>query len=570
MSIIQAYIFFLKNIDYKDKLNLLLLTLLALFISIFDFLSIILVYPFITTLQKSSDFAVDDSKFIYLQNYFQLTDNDFIKYILFFILLFFLIYNFVNIYVFYKFSYFWNKVTAKFQYKVFKYYTNLKYLDLLNINSSLILRNIIFEVKRFFSTFVAPISTIINLLFIIILLMIGVAYVALDLAFILFGIIFFYYFFIYKFLKKKASNNSVILSNKFDKILKSVDETVNNFVFFKITNLINKQNLDFKKNTQEINHYEALNNVLAILPKYILQIFFFIFGLFFIFYVFKTGNFILYTAKIALIFIVFLRVAPAFQLIYSLFILIRGNFSSVNSLITPLSNKNFNKTGNFLKINNSISSIRLQNLSFRYPAEQKNILNNKNFIFKKNNIYAIKGPSGSGKTTLMNILLGIIDDYDGDIYINKINFKNVNKKEWFSKVTIVPQNIFLNEDTLLNNIILGSSKINDKSIHKVKYAIKLSGLENFSKNLKKGIDTKIINNAKMISGGEKQRIAIARALFKKADVIFFDEPVNNLDILNIKYFINTISNIKKNKIIIIIAHQKELISFCDEVFTLKN
>jgi len=278
----------------------------------------------------------------------------------------------------------------------------------------------------------------------------------------------------------------------------------------------------------------------------------------------------LYTAKIALIFIVFLRVAPAFQLIYSLFILIRGNFSSVNSLITPLSNKNFNKTGNFLKINNSISSIRLQNLSFRYPAEQKNILNNKNFIFKKNNIYAIKGPSGSGKTTLMNILLGIIDDYDGDIYINKINFKNVNKKEWFSKVTIVPQNIFLNEDTLLNNIILGSSKINDKSIHKVKYAIKLSGLENFSKNLNKGIDTKIINNAKMISGGEKQRIAIARALFKKADVIFFDEPVNNLDILNIKYFINTISNIKKNKIIIIIAHQKELISFCDEVFTLKN
>jgi len=285
MSIIQAYIFFLKNIDYKDKLNLLLLTLLALFISIFDFLSIILVYPFITTLQKSSDFAVDDSKFIYLQNYFQLTDNDFIKYILFFILLFFLIYNFVNIYVFYKFSYFWNKVTAKFQYKVFKYYTNLKYLDLLNINSSLILRNIIFEVKRFFSTFVAPISTIINLLFIIILLMIGVAYVALDLAFILFGIIFYYYFFIYKFLKKKASNNSVILSNKFDKILKSVDETVNNFVFFKITNLINKQNLDFKKNTQEINHYEALNNVLAILPKYILQIFF-LFLDFFLFFMF--------------------------------------------------------------------------------------------------------------------------------------------------------------------------------------------------------------------------------------------------------------------------------------------
>ena len=119
---------------------------------------------------------------------------------------------------------------------------------------------------------------------------------------------------------------------------------------------------------------------------------------------------------------------------------------------------------------------------------------------------------------------------------------------------------------MLNNVILDDQKQKiSKEIDKANSALEESGLKSFIKNLEYGTNTTIKNNAKMISGGEKQRLAIARAIYKNSDVLFFDEPVNNLDIENINKFKETISEIKKEKIIIIIAHQKELYSFCDEI-----
>ena len=185
---------------------------------------------------------------------------------------------------------------------------------------------------------------------------------------------------------------------------------------------------------------------------------------------------------------------------------------------------------------------------------------------QKDKIYAIKGESGIGKSTLLNILCGLIDNYRGEIYFNGVNFRNINKAKWFNKITIVPQNIFINEDTLINNIILDSEMQSNKTeIKKAEKAILKSGLQDFILKLNNGIHTIIKNNAKLISGGEKQRLAIARAIYKNSDVLFFDEPVNNLDLENINNFKKTLNEIKKDKIIIIIAHQKELYSFCDEI-----
>ena len=117
---------------------------------------------------------------------------------------------------------------------------------------------------------------------------------------------------------------------------------------------------------------------------------------------------------------------------------------------------------------------------------------------------------------------------------------------------------------MLNNVILDDQKQRiPKEIDKANSALEESGLKLY-KNLEYGTNTTIKNNAKMISGGEKQRLAIARAIYKNSSS-FFDEPVNNLDVENINKFKEVISEIKKEKIIIIIAHQKELYSFCDEI-----
>ena len=96
-----------------------------------------------------------------------------------------------------------------------------------------------------------------------------------------------------------------------------------------------------------------------------------------------------------------------------------------------------------------------------------------------------------------------------------------------------------------------------------------TGLDEFVQNQENGLDSIIKNNAKLISGGEKQRIALARALYKNAQIMLFDEPINNLDTKNSDIFKNTLKTIKDNRIIILVAHQDEIINFCDKVYPLK-
>ena len=570
MNIIQSYKFFLSTLTGNEKIKLIILTISSLFLSIIEFLSIILIYPFILSLQNlSGNDQVINDRIEKIRLYFNYEMDDFVKILFFLIIVFFILFNLLNLILLYNFAYFWSKIIGKLQYKVFKYYTELEYLNLLNINNASILKDIIFEVKRFISMFISPISTIANKMFTIIIMIAGVSYIEPKISIIMFGILFIYYFSTYKILKRIAKKNSIGLSSQFQKIVKSVEETINNFTFFKISNLINKQSNNILNYTSGMNKLEAKNDIISILPKYILEIVFFIFGMVLIFYLFRENLFFLYLAKIALIFIVFLKIAPSFQLVYSLFISVKGHYSSAEVLLKPLTNNTLDSSEDKnIKISDNLEQIKqieLKNLSFNYE-NKKNLFDNFSYKFEKDKIYAIKGESGIGKSTLLNILCGLIDNYRGEIYFNGVNFRNINKAKWFNKITIVPQNIFINEDTLINNIILDSEMQSNKTeIKKAEKAILKSGLQEFILKLNNGIHTIIKNNAKLISGGEKQRLAIARAIYKNSDVLFFDEPVNNLDLENINNFKKTLNEIKKDKIIIIIAHQKELYSFCDEI-----
>ena len=183
--------------------------------------------------------------------------------------------------------------------------------------------------------FISPISTIVNKLFTIIIMVLGVTYVEPKISFIMFSLLFLYYILIYKILKRAAKRNSLGLSDQFQKVIKSVDETINNFIFFKISNLIKKQSDKLFNFSSKLNRLEAKNDIIAILPKHLLEIIFFIFGMVLIFYLFDQNKFFIYLAKIALIFIVFVKVAPSFQLVYSLFISVKGHFSSVSALKKP-------------------------------------------------------------------------------------------------------------------------------------------------------------------------------------------------------------------------------------------
>lgn len=168
--------------------------------------------------------------------------------------------------------------------------------------------------------------------------------------------------------------------------------------------------------------------------------------------------------------------------------------------------------------------LEVKNLGFAYPDEQL-LLDNVNFTLEPGKKYLLRGISGSGKTTLINILSGLISDYQGEILLDQIPLSELEPDSILSAVAELEQDVFLFEDTLLNNITL----YQDKEAAKLKSVINQSGLEQLIQKLPQGLDTQLEENGKNLSGGERQRISIARTLYKDSKVILADEPTSSLD-----------------------------------------
>jgi len=234
----------------------------------------------------------------------------------------------------------------------------------------------------------------------------------------------------------------------------------------------------------------------------------------------------------------------------------------VNSLIKNLLNNEISKKYTYKdSIPNKINQIEFKNISFKYDQRGDFKLNKVNLNFKINHITGINGVSGAGKTTILNILTGLLKPISGDIFINKKKENIFDNYDWFKKISYVSQNVNIFNDTIYKNISYNFEKketfINKKFIDKILRSL----------NLNKFLTKKIILDefGKTISGGQLQRIAIARALFKNSEIIIFDEPTRNLDKVNEELLLKTIKELKKNKIIILISHNKNSLKICDDL-----
>ena len=212
--------------------------------------------------------------------------------------------------------------------------------------------------------------------------------------------------------------------------------------------------------------------------------------------------------------------------------------------------------------------ISLKDVSFEYQGRKKKILNNINISLEKGKMISIIGKSGSGKTTLINIILGLIKPSSGDILIDNKK-KNLFNKFWYKKIGYVAQDIYLSDDTLKNNILFGrkNKKMND---FKIKKLIKLLNLEGMVNSLNLGINTMVGDRGARISGGERQRIGIARALYNNPEIIIFDEATASLDIELEKEVIKKIKKAYKNSTIISVSHRKVPIMFSDKIYKVEN
>ena len=219
-----------------------------------------------------------------------------------------------------------------------------------------------------------------------------------------------------------------------------------------------------------------------------------------------------------------------------------------------------------IKLENFSKSICIENLNFSYTEERK-ALDNINLTFDKNKKYAIVGESGSGKSTLIKLLMRYYNDYDGKILIDNSNLKNIYSCDLYKNISMIQQNVFMFDDSIKENIRLYSNH-DDKDILN---ACERSGLNKLINKLPHGINSLVGENGNKLSGGEKQRIAIARALINNTQILILDESTSALDNETAYNLENSLLNLE-NLTLITVTHKliKNILNRYDEIIVMKN
>lgn len=217
-------------------------------------------------------------------------------------------------------------------------------------------------------------------------------------------------------------------------------------------------------------------------------------------------------------------------------------------------------------LNNFVNSIEIKNLDFSYNEERK-ALDNINLSIDKNKKYAIVGESGSGKSTLIKLLMRYYNDYEGSIFIDNNDLKNIYSSDLYKNMSMIQQNVFMFDDSIKENIRLYSNHTDDDIIN----SCERSGLTKLIDKLPEGISSLVGENGNKLSGGEKQRIAIARALINNTQILILDESTSALDNETAYNLENSLLNLD-DLTLITVTHKliKSILINYDEIIVMKN
>lgn len=242
---------------------------------------------------------------------------------------------------------------------------------------------------------------------------------------------------------------------------------------------------------------------------------------------------------------------------------VNGDYYSkrVLEIIEPQNKEQFGKVKS--KIKNG--KITIKNLSFAY--QEKKILDNINITLQPNSLNVLVGGSGSGKSTLFLLLSKLYDVDSGKIFVDDMDINDIDEKTFRDNICIVSQEPFVFNDTIFNNIKIVKPNATKQEIEN---ACKLANIHSEIVNLENGYDTILTENGSNISGGQKQRIDLARAILKNSKVILLDEPTSALDNQNQTKLFATLTELKQNKTIFVIAHKLNDYNCFDKVYVLNN
>jgi ABC-type multidrug transport system fused ATPase/permease subunit len=449
-------------------------------------------------------------------------------------------------------------------------YQQLDFLNFLNLDKSQFIYNNTTLTVEFTFTLIMILRLAGDLLigFCIVIFLANLNFVVLFIFLCIFLILFF--LFDFKF-KSKLNVYGKLLNQSGGDVIKYIDECINGFKEIKI---LNKEQFFYNKVKFSTENYaKSLQEIqiIQIFPKYLIELFLVLIVVSFSFFWLVSGNQVIDFITIMSAFAVAsVKLFPMFNSFLQTVSYLRGKKNSVDRLFTNLYDIKICKKEDTKLIDiKHFENFTIKNFSFMYPKQEKFIFKNSFFTLKKNESIGILGNSGEGKSTLVNIFSGLLQINSGQLIINNKNLDTNNIVSLKNFIAYLPQDIFFINGTIKENIALGidPNLINDYDIFN---ALKLANAYEFVMDLPNNINSSMGEVGANFSGGEKQRIGIARAMYFNKEILIFDEITSSLDRENAKNIKKEILKLNKIKTMIIITHDPQLVDFCDKVYEVKN
>lgn len=472
-------------------------------------------------------------------------------------------------------SHFQNKfisnLSAFLSNKLFSNYLNQGYKFHVDRNSSELIKNFQVEITYFSNFLVSTISlfTEVALAFSVIITLLFIEPFGTLVVMLFFGVSSFLF---YQFTKKRTTRWGKVREQIDGKISKTVLETLTGI---KEVILLGKQSF-FKQQLEKSNTTKALIASKALtlrqIPRYYLELLS-VFSLIFFIFIMLVQNKNVDNVIVTLgVFVAAtFRILPSINRILGSLQNIKFYKSSIdllyNEFDVPLNERIISKPTNSPR--EPIKSISVNNVSFSYEGTSELILDEVTFELEAGSTTGIIGVSGSGKSTLINIIVGLFQPTNGEILIdNEVDILK-DLMSWQEAIGYVSQDVFLSDESILLNIAFGMNidEIDHEQINKV---LKQAQLTDLIESLPEGYNTKVGERGVQLSGGQRQRIGIARALYRKPDILVLDEATSALDIKTEQDIMTSIDDLKGQLTIIIVTHRLITLKNCDDIYSVKK